>query len=244
MELHQAAYEQVRALRASAPSGDWRPINGALELVAVCQVNVPGFPIARARVASGQVYALVAAGARVLAKMKSDPMTELAARIEALESAANASNDVDDKAELSARADEARAKFEALKLERHIETVDLDVDLTARVASARAEAELGAISMRVRERLAKEGKALPDGSYPIRNVDDLRNAIQAFGRSKKSKRAQVRRHIMKRARALGKSELIPEQWKAAAAIDEDVADISARVASAKARLAQDDQPET
>ena len=64
-----ATDEQVRALRASAPSGDWRPINGRLELVAACQVNVPGFPIARARVASAapgqtpEVLALVAAGA-------------------------------------------------------------------------------------------------------------------------------------------------------------------------------------
>ena len=54
--------EQVRAIRAAAPSGDWRPINGRLEMVAVCQVNVPGFPVTRARVASGHVYALVAAG--------------------------------------------------------------------------------------------------------------------------------------------------------------------------------------
>lgn len=60
-----ATDSQVRALRASAPSGDWRPINGNLELVAVCQVNVPGFPIARACVASaGAVTALVAAGAQ------------------------------------------------------------------------------------------------------------------------------------------------------------------------------------
>lgn len=55
--------EQIRALRASAPSGDWRPINGGLELVAICQVNVPGFPVARAMVAGGEVMALVAAGA-------------------------------------------------------------------------------------------------------------------------------------------------------------------------------------
>lgn len=55
---------QVRTLRASAPSGDWRPINGVLELVACCQVNVPGFPIMRARVASGAMTALVAAGAQ------------------------------------------------------------------------------------------------------------------------------------------------------------------------------------
>lgn len=53
---------QVRAIRASSVSGDWRPINGRLELVAVCAVNCPGFPIPRARVASGTPIALTAAG--------------------------------------------------------------------------------------------------------------------------------------------------------------------------------------
>lgn len=57
---------QLRTARASSPSGDWRPINGRLELVAVCQVNVPGFPVVEARVASGAVEALVAAGAAPL----------------------------------------------------------------------------------------------------------------------------------------------------------------------------------
>lgn len=57
---------KIRALRASAPSGDWRPVNGSLELVAVCQVNTPGFPVARAMVASGEITALVAAGASTL----------------------------------------------------------------------------------------------------------------------------------------------------------------------------------
>lgn len=80
-----ATPEQIRALRASAPSGDWRPIRGNLELVAVCQVNVPGFPTARARVASGQVMALVAAGAATLAKMKSDPVADISKRIAAIE---------------------------------------------------------------------------------------------------------------------------------------------------------------
>ncbi|QEM41553.1 hypothetical protein SEA_FORZA_84 [Gordonia phage Forza] len=63
---------QVRALRASAPSGDWRPINGELELVAVCQVNTPGFPIARTLVASGEVTALVAAGASHLYELQQE----------------------------------------------------------------------------------------------------------------------------------------------------------------------------
>lgn len=71
---------QVRALKASAPSGDWRPIKGRLELVAVCQVNVPGFPIPRSSTitASGadQVYALVAAGADYMAAVREQDHAE------------------------------------------------------------------------------------------------------------------------------------------------------------------------
>jgi hypothetical protein len=61
--------EQLREIRASAVSGDWRPINGNMELVAVCAVNVPGFPIPRARVASGTPVALVAAGTEALVEL-------------------------------------------------------------------------------------------------------------------------------------------------------------------------------
>lgn len=79
---------QIRALRASAPSGDWRPINGKLELVAVCQVNVPGFPVARAMVAGGQVMALVAAGARPIAELRENSATDLETRLAAIEQGA------------------------------------------------------------------------------------------------------------------------------------------------------------
>ena len=65
---------QVRSLKASAPSGDWRPIKGRLELVAVCQVNVPGFPIPRTSSITasgqGQISALVAAGADYMAAVR------------------------------------------------------------------------------------------------------------------------------------------------------------------------------
>lgn len=322
--------EQVRVFRASAPSGDWRPIKGHLELVAVCQVNVPGFPIARARVASGQVYALVAAGASILAKMKSDPLIELEQRVAALETSGNsalvaratemrekftaAKEEVD--AELSSRAAAAAARFASIRgieydelgymsretrqklaaekkalpdgsypirnedelkaavqgygrskkskraaVRRHImrrargmgrsdlipeewknlsiaDDIDFEIidDMRSRVASAQAEAEFADISTEARERLAKEGKALPDGSYPIRNASDLENAIKAYGRSKPGDRAKVRRHIMKRARALGKADMIPEKWKSASAMEEDVLDLRARVASAKEGL--------
>lgn len=59
---------RVRELRAAPLSGDWRRINGHLELIAALAVNVPGFPIPRTRalVASTdkgpEVFALVAAG--------------------------------------------------------------------------------------------------------------------------------------------------------------------------------------
>ena len=61
-----ATPEQVRALRASPLSGDWREQGrtGSMELVAVLAVNVPGFPVPRpsGQVRDGRVRALVASG--------------------------------------------------------------------------------------------------------------------------------------------------------------------------------------
>lgn len=53
--------EDVREVRSAPLSGDWRPINGKLQLIAAHAVNVPGFPISRARVlvASGVTEALI-----------------------------------------------------------------------------------------------------------------------------------------------------------------------------------------
>lgn len=61
-----------------------------------------------------------------------------------------------------------------------------------------------------RDKLAKEGKAQSDGSYPIENESDLKNAIQAFGRSKNP--SATKAHIKKRANALGLSSLLPAEW--------------------------------
>ena len=61
-----------------------------------------------------------------------------------------------------------------------------------------------------REKMAQEGTALPDGSYPIANKEDLSNAIQAFGRAKD--KSAVKRHIMQRAKALGAESLVPATW--------------------------------
>lgn len=58
--------------------------------------------------------------------------------------------------------------------------------------------------------MADRGLALPDGSYPIKDEADLKNAIQSYGRAKDKERAKA--HIIKRARALGLDDLIPEDW--------------------------------
>ena len=57
-----ATEEQVHELRASAVSGDWRPVGNRLELVAALCVNRPGFPITKAVQHDGEVRSLVAAG--------------------------------------------------------------------------------------------------------------------------------------------------------------------------------------
>lgn len=368
---------QVRAIRASAPSGDWRPIQGALELVAVCQVNVPGFPIARARVASGEVMALVAAGASYLARLKEDPSllneyAEIAkARFSSLRSEIQGEQtmtadgmgnhvkpvymeamdslladvvnlyfrahgyhwnvtgedfaqyhelfaeiyedvygSIDSIAEdirklggfptasvaqyahmstlagtemvggspralaadlllanevvleklkavfdlMNASNEQGVANFLAERIDMHqkwawqlsssisgeelvvSQDAPMDVNFEA-VFSALEEQGLTAAgpSEEVRQKLAKSGEALPDGSYPIRNVSDLRKAVHAYGRSKPSDRAKVRRHITKRAKALGKPELVPDEWKNLSAsrmeLSISVAEMRSRISS-------------
>jgi hypothetical protein len=54
--------EQLRDLRASSVSGDWRTWNGTLELCAALAVPVPGFPIVRSQLAlsaSGEITTLI-----------------------------------------------------------------------------------------------------------------------------------------------------------------------------------------
>jgi hypothetical protein len=62
-----------------------------------------------------------------------------------------------------------------------------------------------------RQMLARRDMALPDGSFPIVTAADLRNAVQAVGRA--SNYARARNHIIRRAEALNRTDLLPEEWK-------------------------------
>lgn len=65
-----------------------------------------------------------------------------------------------------------------------------------------------------RKKLAESGEALADGSFPIRNAGDLKNAIRAIGRAKDP--AAAKAHIKKRAAALGLTDQLTEAFKAEA----------------------------
>lgn len=62
-----------------------------------------------------------------------------------------------------------------------------------------------------RRRMAESEQAMSDGSFPIANRADLRNAIQSVGRA--SNYEAARRHIIGRARALGAEDMLPEDWR-------------------------------
>lgn len=66
-------------------------------------------------------------------------------------------------------------------------------------------------STKQRKALTEKKQAMPDGSYPIRNISDLKNAIASYGRAKNPE--AVKRWIKKRAKALGAESLLPESWK-------------------------------
>jgi hypothetical protein len=86
-----------------------------------------------------------------------------------------------------------------------------------------------AYSEESRGEMAQRGMALPDGSYPIKDEADLRNAIQAFGRAKD--KAAAKAHIMKRAVDLGLEDLIPMNWVSKEDMEKAKEEKSAEVAT-------------
>lgn len=65
-------------------------------------------------------------------------------------------------------------------------------------------------SAKVRRSYASKGVAMPDGSFPIPDKDALRRAIKLAGKAKNP--GAARRHVIKRARALGATSMLPDSW--------------------------------
>ena len=69
-----------------------------------------------------------------------------------------------------------------------------------------AEVSAAEFTEKQRERLAKKG------SFPIRNKQDLKNAVQSWSRAKKSHKAKVQKFIKMRAKQLDAMDEIPQNW--------------------------------
>lgn len=73
-----------------------------------------------------------------------------------------------------------------------------------------------------RKDLTKKGEAMPNGKYPIRNRQDLKDAIRLSGSSSMPKE-DVKKWIKKRAKELNLEDELPEDWKVEKTMDtEDV----------------------
>ena len=68
------------------------------------------------------------------------------------------------------------------------------------------------VSAEDRRSMASEGIAMPNGDYPIPDKEHLKSAIHLVGRSKTYSTGQVRRHVIRRAKALHATNLLPKKW--------------------------------
>ena len=78
-----------------------------------------------------------------------------------------------------------------------------------------------------RKEMAAKGFALADGSFPIANLEDLKNAIMAYGRAKDQ--AKAAKFIVKRAKALGAEDLIPDSDDFQKSLKEGIEDVYTQV---------------
>jgi len=72
-------------------------------------------------------------------------------------------------------------------------------------------------SDKARANLAKIGQAMPDGSFPCRDAEDIANAVKMVGLAKPaSSQPAIRKFILARARAIGSAAmaLVPASWSA------------------------------
>lgn len=88
--LPGASPQAVDIFRTSPVSGDWRRIGGALELIAVCSVNAPGFPVPRARVAFSAGAQRTLIGSFGITPQEGPWKPELKARADRMATALNA----------------------------------------------------------------------------------------------------------------------------------------------------------
>jgi hypothetical protein len=110
------------------------------------------------------------------------------------------------------RAAEAEAIYAALEQDLdHLSPKDWEAMMAQILKAAEGEHVMAKeFSPEQRKGLADKKKAMPGGGFPIENKSDLANAIKAYGRAKN--KAAAKAHIIRRAKALGATDMLPEGW--------------------------------
>jgi hypothetical protein len=88
----------------------------------------------------------------------------------------------------------------------------LQVDNNMACEKKECDLEKKDYSAEERAKMAESGAAMSGGQFPIVNATDLHNAIQSVGRAKDYEKAKA--HIIARAKALGLTAKLPEDWVA------------------------------
>lgn len=101
----------------------------------------------------------------------------------------------------------ASTSDDALSSTESTEKADADTDTPAMFGEALEKA----VSADQRKQDAKSGVAMPNGDFPIPDEGHLKSAVGLLGNYKGDK-AAARKHIVKRARALKLTNLLPEDW--------------------------------
>jgi hypothetical protein len=68
-----------------------------------------------------------------------------------------------------------------------------------------------------RKAAVKKGEAMPDGSFPIQDRKDVEDAVSDYGRS--GSRADVKAHIIERAKAIGATDALPPDWNGSTKVE-------------------------
>lgn len=109
-------------------------------------------------------------------------------------------------------------------------TADEVADLNLKLAEC--DFEKREFTDKQRKHLASTGASLPDGSFPIANESDLKNAVQAVGRAADYGKAKA--HIIARAKALNCTQHLPADWPGSTKQEKTIMDteLQKRVAAA------------
>lgn len=152
-----------------------------------------------------------------LSKYSESQLRTLATKAEKLADAAEKKGDSTNAKKFRAIMEKAKAELSKKKKddkgssEKGDDKVEKSMEFTPWENLIMKSANKTDFSEKERKGLAEKGEAMPNGKYPIRNEQDLHDAIRLVGASSMPE-SEVKAWIRKRAKALGLESKLPESW--------------------------------